>query len=86
MVGIGTMLDKSLNYKMVTVSFDITFVYWPLMIIRRAILWIISKIAFGILRKAIFHTSHSGSNGSVLLLAAHFHAVRPIGGVPPFFL
>ena len=49
LVGIGTMLDKSLNYKMVSVSFDITFVYRPLMIIRCAILWIISKIAFGIL-------------------------------------
>ena len=49
LVGIGTILDKSLNYKMVTVLFDIAFVYWPLMIIRRAILWIISKIAFGIL-------------------------------------
>ena len=50
LVGIGTILDKSLNYKMATVLFDITFVYWSLMIIRCAILWIRSKkIAFGIL-------------------------------------
>ena len=50
LAGIGTIiLDKSLNHKMVTVLFDIAFVYWPLMIIICAILWIISKIAFGIL-------------------------------------
>lgn len=43
LVGAGTILDKSLNYKMVILLFDITFVCWPLMIIRCAILWIISK-------------------------------------------
>lgn len=84
LAGIGTILDESLNYKMATVLFDITFVYWPLMIIRCAILWIISKNSVWYIVKSYFHASHSGSNGSVLLLAAHFHAVRPIGGVPPF--
>lgn len=54
LVGIGTILDKSLNYKMVTVSFDIAFVYWPLMIIRRAILWIISKNSVWYIVKSYF--------------------------------
>ena len=54
MVGIGTILDKSLNHKMVTVLFDIAFVYWPLMIIRCAILWIISKNSVWYIVKSYF--------------------------------
>ena len=54
LVGIGTILDKSLNHKMVTVLFDIAFVYWPLMIIRCAILWIISKNSVWYIVKSYF--------------------------------
>jgi len=54
-----------------------------------------------LLQEAAFHTSHSGPNGSALLLAvsakpkaiaaflfeqsAQLHAVRPIGVFPPFY-
>ena len=59
------------------------------------------RSAFGLLQEAVFPTSHSGPNGSTLLLAvsvkpkaiaaflfkqsAQLHAVRPIGVFPPFY-
>ena len=43
MTGVCLLLNKNLNYKMAILLFDITFICWPLAIMRNIILWLIKK-------------------------------------------
>mgnify|MGYP001682350752 CR=1 FL=1 len=84
LVGIGTILDKSLNHKMVTVLFDIAFVYWPLMIIRCAILWIISKNSVWYIVESYFSCQPFRIKWVSASLGRAFSCSPPDRGVPPF--
>ena len=43
MTGVCLLLNKNLNYKMAILLFDVTFICWPLAIMRNIILWLIKK-------------------------------------------
>ena len=43
MTGVCLLLNKNLNYKMAILLFDVTFICWPLAIMRNIILWLMKK-------------------------------------------
>lgn len=43
MTGVCLLLNKNLNYKTAILLFDVTFICWPLAIMRSIILWLVKK-------------------------------------------
>ena len=43
MTGVCLLLNKNLNYKTAILLFDVTFICWPLAIMRNIILWLMKK-------------------------------------------
>ena len=43
MTGVCLLLNKNLNYKTAILLFDVTFICWPLAIMRNIILWLMNK-------------------------------------------